>query len=91
MTFYRLLKKIKTWYISNLIIWNKKSYRFHRRNHKDTLGDIKKIYNWVKPDGGLQERTLSLLSVLGIAGPDFIDHILHEIEYTSDHRIIIVD
>lgn len=68
-----------------------KSYRFHRRNHKDTLGDIKKIYNWVKPDGGLQERTLSLLSVLGIAGPDFIDHILHEIEYTSDHRIIIVD
>lgn len=68
-----------------------KSYRFHRRNHKDTLSDIKRIYNWIKPEGGLQERTLSLLSVLGIGGPGFIDQITNQMEYTSDHRIIIVD
>jgi len=67
-----------------------KSHRFHRRNHKEELKTVKKIYDWIKPYGGLQERTLSPLNVLSLAGPEFIHYIVNELEYDKKHRVIIV-
>lgn len=67
-----------------------KSQRFHRRNHKEELKSVKRIFDWIKPYGGLQERQLSLLNILSIAGPDFLKYITSQIEYDRNHRIIVL-
>ena len=65
-----------------------KSHRFHRKNHKDELKVIKKVYDILRPYAGPQERSLSPLNVLSLTGPDFINYIVNELEYDRQHRII---
>lgn len=65
-----------------------KSHRFHRRNYKEELKAIKRVFDWIKPYGGLQERALSPLNIMSQAGPDFIDFIVNELEYDRHHRVI---
>jgi len=68
-----------------------KSQRFHRRNHKDELKSIKKVFDWIKPYGGLQERQLSLINILSVGGPDFVEFITNQTEYDRKHRIIVLE
>jgi len=67
-----------------------KSHRFHRKNHKEELKEIKGLYQWLKPFGGLQERKLGLVNVLSQTGPVFIDYIVNKLEYDIKHRAVLI-
>ena len=40
------------------------------------------------PEGGLQERTLSVIQYYGKKGSDFIDYLIEEMPLEVSHRII---
>lgn len=65
-----------------------KAHRFHRRNHKELLKRLGEVEMQLVPEGGLQERTLSVLQYYGKQGNSFIDYLLKEIPLDHNHRII---
>ncbi len=65
-----------------------KAHRFHRRNHKDLLKTLSDVEMQLVPEGGLQERMLSVIQYYGKEGDSFIDYLVNELPIEAKHRII---
>lgn len=81
-------EKNKGMILGQIAYLQEKAHRFHRRNHKDILKQINDIEMQLVPEGGLQERTLSVLQYYGKAGDSFIDYLVNELPLDIKHRII---
>lgn len=67
-----------------------KAHRFHRRNHKDLMKQLGDIEMQLMPEGGLQERTLSVIQYYGAKGDSFIDYLINDLPLETKHRIITI-
>ncbi len=83
-----LTEKNKGMIINQVAYLQEKAHRFHRRNHKDLLKSLSDVEMQLVPEGGLQERTLSVLQYYGKQGESFIDYLLNELPLDHKHRII---
>lgn len=81
-------EKNKGMILGQIAYLQEKAHRFHRRNHKDVLKQINDIEMQLVPEGGLQERTLSVLQYYGKKGDSFIDYLVNELPLDTTHRII---
>lgn len=85
---YEFTDKNKGMILNQIAYLQEKAHRFHRRNHKDILKQISDIGNQLLPEGGLQERTLSVLQYYGKQGDSFIHYLVNELPLDTKHRII---
>lgn len=74
--------------LSQIAYLQEKAHRFHRRNHKELLKQFSDIEAQLMPEGGLQERTLSVLQYYGKKGDSFIEYLVDELPLEVEHRII---
>lgn len=81
-------EKNKNMILNQVAYLQEKAHRFHRRNHKDLLKSLNDVELQIVPEGGLQERTLSVLQYYGKQGDSFIDYLLNELPLDHNHRII---
>lgn len=80
--------KNKQMILNQIAYLQEKAHRFHRRNHKDLMKQLGEIEMQVLPEGGLQERTLSVIQYYGKKGDSFIDYLVNELPLDTKHRII---
>ncbi len=85
---HEFTEKNKGMILNQIAYLQEKAHRFHRRNHKDLLKQINEIELQIMPEGGLQERTLSVIQYYGKKGSDFIDYLIEEMPLEVSHRII---
>lgn len=85
---HEFTEKNKGMILNQIAYLQEKAHRFHRRNHKDILKQISDIEMQIVPEGGLQERTLSVIQYYGRKGTDFIDYLVNEMPLDVAHRII---
>lgn len=81
-------EKNKGMILNQINYLQEKAHRFHRRNHKDLLKALKEIELQLVPEGGIQERTLSVVQYYGKQGDSFIDYLVNEMPLSVTHRII---
>ncbi len=81
-------EKNKNMILNQIAYLQEKAHRFHRRNHKDLLKSLNDVEMQILPEGGLQERTLSVIQYYGKQGDSFIDYLLNELPLDHHHRII---
>ena len=81
-------EKNKGMILNQINYLQEKAHRFHRRNHKDLLKTLKDIEMQLLPEGGIQERTLSVVQYYGKQGDSFIDYLVNELPLSVTHRII---
>jgi len=65
-----------------------KAHRFHRRNNKDLLEDLKFVENNITPFGNLQEREFSIINYINNDNKDLLEYIINDLEIDYKHRII---
>lgn len=85
---HEFTEKNKGMILSQIAYLQEKAHRFHRRNHKELLKQYSDIEAQLMPEGGLQERTLSVLQYYGKKGDSFIQYLVDELPLEVEHRII---
>lgn len=85
---HEFTEKNKGMILSQIAYLQEKAHRFHRRNHKELLKQYSDIEAQLMPEGGLQERTLSVLQYYGSKGDSFIQYLVDELPLDIQHRII---
>lgn len=85
---HEFTEKNKGMILSQIAYLQEKAHRFHRRNHKELLKQFSDIEAQLIPEGGLQERTLSVLQYYGKKGDSFIQYLTDELPLDIQHRII---
>lgn len=85
---HEFTEKNKSMILNQVGYLQEKAHRFHRRNHKELLKRLSEVEMQLVPEGGLQERTLSVLQYYGKQGTSFIDYLLNELPLDHNHRII---
>lgn len=85
---HEFTEKNKGMILSQIAYLQEKAHRFHRRNHKELLKQYSDIEAQLMPEGGLQERTLSVLQYYGKKGDSFIQYLTDELPLEVQHRII---
>lgn len=87
---HEFTEKNKGMILNQINYLQEKAHRFHRKNHKELLKELNEIEMQVVPEGGLQERTLSVIQYYGKSGDSFIDYLLNELPLETEHRIITI-
>lgn len=85
---HEFTEKNKGMILNQIGYLQEKAHRFHRRNHKDLLKTLTDIEIQLVPEGGIQERTLSVIQYYGKQGDSFIDYLVNELPLDIKHRII---
>lgn len=65
-----------------------KAHRFHRRNNKEILEDLKLVENNITPFGNLQEREFSIINYLNNDSKGLVEYIINDLDIDYKHRII---
>lgn len=65
-----------------------KAHRFHRKNNKEILDDLKIVENNITPFGNLQEREFSIINYINKDDKDLLEYIINDLEIDYKHRII---
>ncbi len=68
-----------------------KTYRFHRKDNRDKIEFLEPIYNVLRPNGNLQERSICVVDLLARAGNDIVRMLVDGCEYSVSHRMIDIE
>lgn len=90
-TLLSALENVKSKTEGNLDVLRDKAHAAQAKRNEVAVRQLERAVNSLLPDGGLQERTLSIATFMNKYGPELVRWLMSELEISSfEHQILTV-